>query len=56
MIPVVTVQVWRWQLPPFLQQDAIAMTSCCKPCDTQPWTAFSIIPVSPGSSGHFFAW
>lgn len=30
------------------------MTSCCKPCDTQPWTALSIIPVSPGSSGHFF--
>ncbi|VVJ97769.1 Uncharacterised protein [Klebsiella pneumoniae] len=30
------------------------MTSCCKPCDTQPRTALSIIPVSPGSSGHFF--
>lgn len=36
-----------------LQQDAIAMTSCCKPCDTQPRTALSIIHVSPGSSGHF---
>lgn len=30
------------------------MTSCCKPCDTQPRTALSIIPVSPGSSGNFF--
>lgn len=30
------------------------MTSCCKPCDTQPRAALSIIPVSPGSSGHFF--
>ncbi len=30
------------------------MTSCCKPCDTQPRTALSIIHVSPGSSGHFF--
>ena len=30
------------------------MTSCCKPCDTQPRTALTIIPVSPGSSGHFF--
>ncbi len=30
------------------------MTSCCKPCDTQPRTELSIIPVSPGSSGHFF--
>lgn len=30
------------------------MTSCCKPCDTQPRTALSIIPISPGSSGHFF--
>lgn len=30
------------------------MTSCCKPCDTQPRTALSIIPASPGSSGHFF--
>lgn len=30
------------------------MTSCCEPCDTQPRTALSIIPVSPGSSGHFF--
>lgn len=30
------------------------MTSCCKPCDTQPRKALSIIPVSPGSSGHFF--
>lgn len=30
------------------------MTSCCKPCDTQPRTALSFIPVSPGSSGHFF--
>lgn len=30
------------------------MTSCCKPCDTQPRTALSIIPVSPGLSGHFF--
>lgn len=30
------------------------MTSCCKPCDTQPRMALSIIPISPGSSGHFF--
>jgi hypothetical protein len=38
-----------------LQQDAIAMTLCCKICDTQPRAALSIIPVSPGSSEHFFA-
>lgn len=30
------------------------MTSCCKPCDTQPRTALSIIPVSPGYPGIFF--
>ena len=29
------------------------MTSCCKPCDTQPRTALSIIHVSPGSPGIF---
>lgn len=30
------------------------MTSCCKPCDTQPRKAPFIASISPGSSGHFF--
>lgn len=30
------------------------MTSCCKPCDTQPRTALSIIPVRPVRPGIFF--
>lgn len=38
---------------PFLQQDAIAMTSCCKPCDTQPRMAPLIASISPGSPGIF---
>lgn len=30
------------------------MTSCCKPCDTQPRTALSIIPVRQVRPGIFF--